>query len=93
MSPSRIGIDRLAITLHGVSETVAEQAADNLERLLRVRLAAGPCSVRSDLPGDLASLCLPPVEDAAALDGSALAEIIADRLVEWLGGPNAATWE
>jgi len=93
MSPSRITIDRLAISLHGVSETVAEQAADNLERLLRARLAAGPRSVRSDLPGDLASLRISPVELAASLDGAALAEILADHLAAWLGGAPTETRE
>lgn len=93
MSPWRIAIDRLAITLHGVSETVAEQAAGNVERLLRARLAAGARSVRSDLPGDLASLRLSPVEATAALDGAVLAGIIAERLADWLTVPAGETRE
>lgn len=93
MRSTRITIDRLSISLHGVSETVAEQAADNLERLLRARLAAGPHTVRSDLPGDLASLRLSPVELAASLDSAALADILADRIADRLTGTSAGTRE
>ena len=75
-----IEIDRIQISLFGVSAQIAEAAAEGLESELRRRLGVFP-------PNDLAAfdageLVLGSIEAPATLDAAALRGIIAERISE-----------
>ena len=80
MSSTVIEIERLAVSLHGVSSQVVEAAATGLEAEITRRLGQLALSdTRSLNPGDVA---MSPVHTKKGLDASALRGIIADRLTE-----------
>ncbi len=84
MSGISIDLNRLQISLHGVSAEVAESAMTGLDAELRRRL--GRLS-----PGDLqledrAELALDDIRVQGRIDASALRVLIAARLVTALGG-------
>jgi hypothetical protein len=81
MSNTRVDIDRIALTLYGVSPAEAQSAATAIEALLRQRLAGWRPDVAGAAPFDLGSLDLGSVDVAARLDAPALATLIADRLI------------
>ena len=84
MSSTRIDIDRIALTLYGVSPADAQGAATAIEALLRQRLAGWRPDVAGVSPFNLGSLDLGSVDIAARLDTPALATLIADRLIAQL---------
>jgi hypothetical protein len=84
MSNTRVDIDRIALTLYGVSPAEAQSAATAIEALLRQRLAGWRPDVAGASPFDLGSLDLGSVEIAARLDAPALATLISDRLIAQL---------
>ena len=73
-------IDRVVISLHGVSSQVVEAAVSGLEQLISRRL--GCFTVGGVEPLHLGDLALPPIHTQTVLDASALRGIIADRLIE-----------
>jgi len=78
MSRYRINIERLSVSLHGVSATVAEQASQDLETELRRQLGAVRVSRRGAADSgfvDLGSLQIEP-----STDGATLRSLIAERL-------------
>ncbi|SFA78420.1 hypothetical protein SAMN05421688_0858 [Poseidonocella pacifica] len=77
-------IDRLSLTLHGVSEDMAAAAMEGLEAALARRLGAMRPHGGRDIPAlSLRAADLPRGADAAALRG-----LIADRLAEALAATN-----
>jgi hypothetical protein len=74
-----IDIDRLSISLYGVSAGVAEAAVAGLDDELRRRL--GNLVPRALVNGDLGVLRLETIAGAASSDPAALRNLIADRLV------------
>jgi hypothetical protein len=86
MSSTIIDIERLVISLHGVSAQVAEAAATGLEAEIRRRLGAlAVCEMTSLELGDLT---MSPVHTETVLDASAVRGIIADRLVAAIVQPS-----
>ncbi|GLR87952.1 hypothetical protein [Bradyrhizobium iriomotense] len=92
---STIDIDRIELTLFGVSPAAAQSAATELEALLRQRLAGWRPDIAGTAPVALGNLDLGRVDAAARLDAPALATLIADRLIAQLdrafARPTAAT--
>jgi hypothetical protein len=84
MSNTRVDIDRIALTLYGVSPAEAQSAATAIEALLRQRLAGWRPEIAGASPLDLGSLDLGSVEIAVRLDAPALATLISDRLIAQL---------
>jgi hypothetical protein len=82
----KLNIERLVLTLHGVSAEVARAAAENLPQELGRRLG-GPG--RGWLDRDLGVIVIGPVETKGAPDAGALRALIAERLAPALAGP----WE
>lgn len=81
MSASRIDIDRIALTLRGVAG--AESFAPHLEAALAGRLGLlRPAGTALNV--GLADLGT--VEVGPGMDARALADAIAQRLVDWIGG-------
>ena len=78
-NPARIRIDRLSLTLHGVSRLVAEQAAEGLDAELQRRLGTFPSN--RPLTLERGRIALQPVH-IRGLDAAALRGAIADRLVD-----------
>jgi hypothetical protein len=74
-----IDIERLSISLHGVSRGVAEAAIAGLDQELRRRL--GNLTQRSLVSGDVGVLRIGPIMGPATLDPAALRGLIAERLV------------
>lgn len=87
----RIGIDRLSIALHGVSQDVAEAAVSGLDVELRRRL--GGMTRRALTSGDLGVISIGPIAAPGTLDPGALRALIAERLVFALSSPLAETEE
>lgn len=83
----KVNVERLVLTLHGVSAEVARAAAENLPQELGRRLG-GPG--RGWLDRDLGVVVIGPVEMKGAPDAEALRALIAERLVLALGGPREA---
>ncbi|MFN3324552.1 MAG: hypothetical protein ACK5AZ_13730 [Bryobacteraceae bacterium] len=80
MSTLRIELNRIRLTLHGVSPAVAEAAVAGLDAELRLRLADAPWSTARPISIDVPSVsvrAVAPVGDAAALRA-----VIADQLAE-----------
>lgn len=78
MSAIAIDIQRLTISLHGISAEVVEQAVSGLEQELQRRLGVWPCGELTAL--DMVELSLPRIESEQILDSSALRGLIAERL-------------
>jgi hypothetical protein len=79
----KLQIDRLALTLHGVSAETARAAVDGLDAEIRRRLS-GPA--RGWVERDLGVVVIGPVELKRARDAAALRGLIAERLALALGG-------
>lgn len=79
MSLLEFDIDRVGISLHGVSQEVAAEAMSGLEGELARRIDA--LGARSRAPGDLAEVALGPLTVASNIDPAALRALIADALV------------
>ncbi len=93
MNDTRIDIDRISVTLYGVSPAEAQNAANALALLLRQRLAGWHPDVAGAAPVDLGSIDLGSVAIGARLDAPALTTLLADRLIAQfdraLAGPSA----
>ena len=75
-----IEIDRIQITLYGVSSRIAEAAAVELDSELKRRLGA---IAQHDMASfDMGELAIGSVQSKAAPDAAALRGIIADRIVQ-----------
>ena len=90
MSEARIDIDRIAVTLYGVSPTEAQGTATALAALLRQRLAGWRPDIAGAAPVDLGTIDLGSVDIGARLDGPALTALLADRLIAQLDRALAA---
>lgn len=73
-----LDIERLSITLHGVSADLADAAASGLEDALQRRLGG----LRLDRAASLPDLRIGPLDLPHRADAAALRELIAERLVE-----------
>ena len=80
MSSTVIEIERLAVSLHGVSSQVVEAATGGLEAEITRRL--GRLSLSGARSLHLGDLAVSPLHTETVLDASALRGIIADRLTE-----------
>jgi hypothetical protein len=79
----RFDVDRLLLSLHGVSADVARAAVENLGAELERRLATG---ARRWIESDLGAVRIGPIE-ASALDAASLRGLIAERIAVALGAP------
>jgi len=80
-----IAIDRLHISLHGVSAQMIEAAAEGLEEELARRLGARKTGLGSSAAAsavDIAELSLSAARASAGLDAAGLRGLIADRLLD-----------
>jgi hypothetical protein len=84
MSATQIHIERLAISLHGVSKLVAEAALEGLDAELARRL--GRFHLRQLGVDAIGQLSLGPVTQLHRLDAAGLRGLIAERLVQALVG-------
>lgn len=76
----RIEIDRIKISLYGISSQVVEAAAIDLRGELKRRLGV---FLRSDMKTvDMGELKFGPIESETVLDAAALRGIIADRMAQ-----------
>src|SRR5688572_5014687 len=95
MSNVNLDIDRLSISLHGVSAGVAQEAVADLAQELRRRLASLPPQSLPSL--DMGGLAVGPLNASGTLDATSLRDLIADRLVQALfdrqGDPQAVEHE
>jgi hypothetical protein len=82
MSIVNLDIDRLSISLHGVSAGVAQEAVADLAQALRRRLASLPPQSLPTL--DMSGLAIGPLQAHGTLDATSLRDLIADRLVQAL---------
>ena len=80
MNSTVIEIERLAVSLHGVSSQVVEAAATGLEAEITRRLGGLALSDTKSL--NLGDVAMSPVHTKTVLDASALRGIIADRLTD-----------
>lgn len=78
MSRYRINIERINVSLHGVSAGVVEQASEKLESELKRRLGTIRVSQRG--AADAGFLNLGPIHVEPSADGAALRSLIAERL-------------
>ncbi len=78
MSRYRINIERLNISLHGVSAIVAEQASQDLEAELKRQLGAIRVSQRGGM--DPGFVDFGPLQVNPNIDGATLRSLIAERL-------------
>ena len=96
MSRYRINIERINVSMHGVSATIVEQATQNFEAELRRQLGAVRLSQGNDV--DLESLDLGPINIESTTDGETLRGLIAERLSAALlrelhaGNNSEASW-
>jgi hypothetical protein len=81
MSAAKFVIDRIALTLAGVAPGEAENIARTLEAALAERLGGWRPDVAGVAPLNLGTVKLEHVELPARLNTSALATIVADRLI------------
>jgi hypothetical protein len=86
MSAITVDIDRIELTLLGVSPAEAQSAATAIDALLRQRLAGWRPDIAGVSPVALGNLDLGRVDVAARLDAPVLATLIADRLIAQLDG-------
>jgi hypothetical protein len=82
MSIVNLDIDRLSLSLHGVSAGIAQEAVADLAQELRRRLSSLPPQTLPSL--DAGTLALGPLHVDNTLDATALRGLIADRLVQAL---------
>lgn len=82
MSAVNIDIQRLQLSLHGISAQVVEQAMSGLEDELQRRLGARSWTGLHSLA--INTLNLPAVKSDVVLDAAGLRGLIADRLTEAL---------
>lgn len=78
MSNYRININRLNISMHGVSAAVVDEASENLEAELKRRLGTLRISQRGI--ADLGFINLGLIDIAPSTDGATLRSLIAERL-------------
>ena len=75
---TQIEIDRIQISLFGVSSQMVEAAAEDLEAELKRRLGVFPSNDLTAL--NVGELAVGSIESQAALDAAALRGLIADRI-------------
>lgn len=80
MSEAKMNIDKLIISLHGVSAIIAEEALSGLAGELRRRF--NEFQLQDLVLRDLNNLSLSPIRVESVLDAGTLRGIIADRLIE-----------
>lgn len=85
MSAYVFDIERVTLTLHGVSQQIAEAAVADLDQALRRRL--GAFQARDLALQDFSVLAIGPIESGATLDAAALRGLIAERLAQALLRP------
>ena len=96
MSKHRINIERVNVSMHGVSAAIVEQVTQNFEAELRRQL--GTIRLSQGNVVDLEALDLGPINIEAATDGETLRGLIAERLSAALlrelhaGESNEASW-
>lgn len=86
MNRVAIDIDRLELTLSGVSADVGQQAAERLGTALSARLAARTAGRLTPATLSSASMQLAPIAWSDAGDAAALADSIAERLIDAFWG-------
>jgi len=84
MSDTRVDIDRIALTLYGVSPAEAQAAANALAAILQQRLAGWRPDIAGGAPVDLGTVDLGSVDIGARLDATALTTLLGDRLIAQL---------
>ena len=89
MSASELSIDRVGISLFGVSQELAEAAVLGLEGELARRIEALTLRGAPHAPVDLAQVALDPLTAPANLDAATLRALIADTLVGQMLGAYA----
>jgi hypothetical protein len=82
MSIVNLDIDRLSLSLHGVSASIAQEAVADLAQELRRRLSRLPPQSLPSL--DMGGLAIGPLQASSTLDATSLRDLIADRLVQAL---------
>jgi len=87
VSGVRLDIDRLQISLHGVSSHVVEEAVQLLKMELRRRLGTQRLSDLANF--DAGELALDPIRSKTRLDPASLSGLLADRLVTALFNNNS----
>jgi NAD(P)-dependent dehydrogenase (short-subunit alcohol dehydrogenase family) len=83
----KLSVDRLVLSLHGISADIAKAAVENLSEELS-RTLGGPR--REWLNRDIGVVLIGPVETRATADAGALRGLIAERLALALGPPREA---
>jgi hypothetical protein len=86
MSTARFAIDRIAVTLQGISPAEAERTARSLEAALVERLGGWRPDIAGASPMHLGDADLGSIKLATRLDAQMLATIVADRLTAWIDG-------
>ena len=76
-----LDIERLAITLQGVSPDIGNSVADLLGGVLTQLLSQVD---RQAIPADIEHVDIGTVEVPAGIDAHALTKLIATRLIDWL---------
>jgi hypothetical protein len=89
MSALNLDIDRLSLSLHGVSAEVAREAVADLAQELRRRLSSLPPQSLPSL--DMGGLAVGPLSAHSTLDAAALRGLIADRVMQALFDRHATT--
>jgi hypothetical protein len=82
MSVINVRLNRLNITLHGVSAQIVEAAIDGLDHALYERI--GRAGLNCITSCDLSELSASPIQVNHRLDPAALRGLIADRLLDML---------
>ncbi len=78
MSRYRINIERVNVSMHGVSAAIVEQTTRNIEKELRRQL--GQLRISAGNKADIGSLDLGSLNIESGTDGDALRSLIAERL-------------
>ena len=78
MSRYRVNIERVNVSMHGVSAAVVEQTTQNIEKELRRQL--GQLRLSAGNTTDIESLDLGSLNIESGTDGNALRNLIAERL-------------
>lgn len=84
MSTARFAIDRIVVTLAGITPAEAERTARSLESALSERLGGWRPDVAGASPMNLGNIDLGSIALAARLDAPTLATIIGDHLIAWI---------
>ena len=80
-----IEIDRLTVSVHGVSSLIVEEAVAGLEDELRRRLDSLPVTDMASF--DMASLAIGPVPVVTGTDAASLRSLIVERLLHTVFSP------